>query len=225
VPAGADRKKALDLSADTRKFEISLFWQRSLFFWGFIAAAFVAYVAATKEPRDPDLLLAVAAFGLVCSVAWTLANRGSKYWQENWEWKLEHFEQDLGMPLFTDWKPRGDVQWWGSWRYSVSRLTIALSDFTVGVWLVLMLKALPHFQLPPWLSGTWVIPVATAIYIASMLRWGRSRGYTVRTRMWTSMSISVISIYMLALRSLRTLGSHLGHCSDLGHWKAREGLT
>ncbi len=38
-----DKVKILEMAVDVRKFEIGLFWQRSLFFWGFIAATFLAY--------------------------------------------------------------------------------------------------------------------------------------------------------------------------------------
>jgi hypothetical protein len=34
------RKHQLELALETRRFEIDLFWQRSLFFWVFIAPAF-----------------------------------------------------------------------------------------------------------------------------------------------------------------------------------------
>ena len=81
-------EKYFDVAADVRKFEIGLFWQRSLFFWGFIGAAFIAYAAlGRKDNSDPLAQLAVACFGFVCSTAWTLQNRGSKYWQEAWETK------------------------------------------------------------------------------------------------------------------------------------------
>jgi hypothetical protein len=72
------------------KFEIDLFWKRSLFFW-FIAAAFVAYATLIKSETnaDKDLPFIIACFGLVYNFAWTLGNRGSKYWQEAWEQKLK----------------------------------------------------------------------------------------------------------------------------------------
>jgi hypothetical protein len=41
-----------------RKFEIDLFWKRSLFFWTFIGAALVAYAALMKE-REDELSFAV----------------------------------------------------------------------------------------------------------------------------------------------------------------------
>ena len=57
--ADEQKKKILEYAADVRKFEISLFWQRSLFFWGFIGAAFVAYGVLIKL-SDKDNALAVS---------------------------------------------------------------------------------------------------------------------------------------------------------------------
>ncbi|WP_375457957.1 hypothetical protein [uncultured Enterovirga sp.] len=94
------QEKLLDIAGDVRKFEIELFWKRSTFFWTFIAASFVAY--ATLKDHDQRLLrFAVSCFGIVCSLAWTLGNRGNKYWQEAWEKKLRrHQEGFLGVDLF-----------------------------------------------------------------------------------------------------------------------------
>jgi hypothetical protein len=152
-----------------------LFWERSLFFWGFIAAAFLAYSEVAKEARpDLDLMLTIAAFGLVCSVAWTLANRGSKYWQEAWEAKLKKYEMEvLGIPLFSEREPLLKNTWWGAREYSVSRLTIALSDFTVGLWILLGIKALPYIAWGPCLPI--LIPTATGLYVLAMFIGGRSR--------------------------------------------------
>ena len=46
-----DLKKAkrYDVSLQTRNFEIDLFWKRALFFWGFIAAAFIAFAAFSGD--------------------------------------------------------------------------------------------------------------------------------------------------------------------------------
>jgi hypothetical protein len=126
-------------AAETLHNEVERFWKRSLFFWGFIAAAFVSYgVMVGKQDSDRDLAFAVSCFGFICSLAWTLANRGSKYWQITWEEKLKSTEMDaLGRHIFGEDVPNRDQGLWGSRRYSVTRLTIALSDFTVLVWLAL----------------------------------------------------------------------------------------
>ena len=170
-----------DTASDTRKFEIDLFWKRSLFFWGFIAAAFTGYALATKM-----LALALACFGLVCSVVWTLGNRGSKYWQEAWEAKVERIEDALPQftvsanpvqpprnslsiqPLFRTREPPDTSKgpWLRGRRFSVSKLTIALSDFTSLVWLGLVVRSsasLGQPKVPGWRIWT---------YLADAREWG-----------------------------------------------------
>ncbi len=52
------RKRQFEAAVQARAFEIEHFWKRSLFFWGFISAAFIAF-AAVRE-KSPALSLAVA---------------------------------------------------------------------------------------------------------------------------------------------------------------------
>jgi hypothetical protein len=135
------KSKLHNFAAETLHNEVERFWKRSLFFWGFIAASFVGY-GVLADKSDPSLLLAMSCFGLVCSVAWTLVNRGSKYWQNVWEEKLKSTEDDaLGRKIFAEYVENPQQGLWGGSRYSVTRLTIALSDFAVLVWLVLGYKA------------------------------------------------------------------------------------
>lgn len=75
------KSKILEYATDVRKFEIERFWNRSLFFWGFITTALVAYGAATKD--YPELQFLASCYGFLCSLAWSLQNRGSKYWHES----------------------------------------------------------------------------------------------------------------------------------------------
>ena len=81
------------------------------------------------------LALIVAGFGMVYSSAWTLANRGSKYWQQTWERRLETLEVDVTGPLFGVDSPAqtDSIAWLRSRRFSVSKLAIALSDFITCV--------------------------------------------------------------------------------------------
>jgi hypothetical protein len=59
-------EKIHDFAAQTLESEVERFWKRSLFFWGFIGAAFIAY-GALSEKADKDLVLAISCFGFVCS--------------------------------------------------------------------------------------------------------------------------------------------------------------
>lgn len=137
--------KTLELADKVRRFEISLFWTRSLFFWGFTTTALAGYGAAVHA-GSPGLQFGAGCFGLVCSVAWTLVNRGSKYWQVVWEDKVKRAQEDAALPveLFSPkiGEPSVDETWiWDAKHFSVSGLAIAFSDFTVLVWLGLILKA------------------------------------------------------------------------------------
>lgn len=127
--------RRFDVALQTRQLEIDLFWQRSLFFWGFISAAFVA-IAVLKE--QPVLSLLVSGFGLVVSVSWALVNRGSKYWQEQWESKIEQEEKNVTGPLFKARELQQDKGRWGGRKYSVSKVTIAVSDYVSFVWLCIL---------------------------------------------------------------------------------------
>lgn len=181
-------KLILDHAADVRKFEIERFWHRSLFFWGFISAAFIAF-ASLSEKKEELFPLLIACFGLVCSFAWTLQNRGSKYWQEAWEQKIEAVEKRvLGTELFSHREPLKTNGHWRAGAFSVSRLAVALSDFTAFIWACLLIKAFPISALPTFLSQgqaifvsaslnavtTWGICLITAVYILLLFTWGRS---------------------------------------------------
>lgn len=140
-PVGKSEEK-FDVSLRTRNFEIDLFWKRSLFFWGFIAAAFIGYARLAGEHSFPSLVL--AGFGLICSLVWTLANRGSKFWATVWEEKVCSFQKGaLGEELFKDrqkLQEESHFPWWGPVRFGVSRLAIALSDYVCLLWLCLFIR-------------------------------------------------------------------------------------
>lgn len=136
-------KKRYEVSLDTRKLEIELFWKRSLFFWGFIAAAFVAYATFSGDsPSNHRLSLIVSLFGLTCSYFWVLANKGSKYWQENWEQQVDLIEDEITGPLFK--KPATPLNkgWFSARQYSVSKLSISLSYYVTTLWAFLTLRSL-----------------------------------------------------------------------------------
>lgn len=160
---------------DERKLELNLFWQRSVFFWGFIASAFIAY-AALKD--DVLLRFFVSCFGVVCSLAWTLANRGSKYWYEAWEKKLRSaYVGVLDENIYEKVMPTNHpTRAWSGRRYSVTRLAIGLSDFTFFIWVMLFFTTATR-QI--WTPTNWVVLAslfATVIYVVALFRGGRSPG-------------------------------------------------
>jgi hypothetical protein len=163
-----DERKLLELqlAADVRKFEIGLFWQRSLFFWGLIAATFLAY-AGLKE-TDATIRFAIVCAGFIFSLGWTLVNRGSKFWQENWETKVERAEEAASVHLFRGREPvQQKFALWQARQYSVSKLAIALSDFTVVAWGFLGVRAFHGW-------ATVLMAIVVVLYACLMCWQGRT---------------------------------------------------
>lgn len=169
----APRFKAFDIAHDNRIFEIEMLWKRSVFYWGFIAASFVGFVATEKAIGSASIIF--AAFGFLCSLAWSAGNRGSKYWQEYWESKVVHLQNLVTGDLFIDHYPqrRDWRRQLAPRRLSVSKLTIGISDYTVVVWLGILLFRLVSSLAPisPFIK-TFVLQlfiIGTIIYGISLL--------------------------------------------------------
>ena len=107
-------KAALTQAYEIRKFEIELYWKRATYFWAFIGAAFVGYAAFYNAsnsalPTDPKrefILVLISCTGFVFSVAWHCVNKGSKFWQENWENHVELLEDKVFGPLYKTFTKR-----------------------------------------------------------------------------------------------------------------------
>jgi hypothetical protein len=150
-------KEALRFALEIRKFEIELYWKRGTYFWAFIAVAFAAYGVTTRAegPAESWLASVFASLGLVFSYAWFLVNRGSKFWQENWERHVDVLETEVLGPLYRtvsvsqeciDGNPLTSPG-----QYSVSKINQILSAFVGAVWVVLFLREmfpLPVQQIP-----------------------------------------------------------------------------
>jgi hypothetical protein len=168
-----------DFASKAREVELDMFWKRSLFFWGFIGAAFVAFAAIRTSLR---LSIVVSSFGLVCSVVWTLANRGSKFWYENWEQKVEESEMAVTGAWFGKSSPvKADIAWLQGRRHSVSKLAIALSDYVAALWCVLVISRVVLLVSPTGVSeavrngGAVAFSVASFIYALLLLRFTKPK--------------------------------------------------
>lgn len=151
MPEKDDFRKAFDFAADVRKFEITLFWQRSLFFWGFITTTAAAF-GATYQTHNRSLQFGAAVIGLVSTFLWTLVNRSSLYWQRHWELELIAIQKAaIKYEIYGDEanrRIRVEQGWfWKPLHYSVSKLLIAFSDFVVLVWLGLAIVSSPIWLL------------------------------------------------------------------------------
>lgn len=178
----SDPKKteaALQHALDIRKFEIGLYWQRATYFWALIAAAFAGYFAvlAAEHMSSPDKAFnafVIACLGLIFSLAWFLANRGSKYWQENWENHVDMLEDGITGPLYKTILHRPTnknllsrlIE--GPAPFSVSQINQWVSLFTLVIWLCLIWGVLPPFDPKADVSGKY-LAIGAATGIAAML--------------------------------------------------------
>lgn len=178
MPEMESLKKTFDVAHENRKLEIGLFWQRSLFFWGFVAMALVGY-GATYEKSIP-LSIMCALFGLVCSIVWASGNRGSKYWQEYWENKVSFYQHYTKGNIFYDRTPKHPslIENYAPRRISVSKLTMALSDYMAFMWFVLCLYTIgkTFFTIPKHIYeyGAVVLFLLTLVYCLIFLRFSKS---------------------------------------------------
>lgn len=157
-----DIDEAIKIALDTRKFEIGLYWKRSTYFWAFLVSAFGAFGFVcsmsdnTRLVFDRNLLLVlVSAIGILLSFCFYLVNRGSKYWQENWETQIDILLKNKIGPVFQRVKNPNYVmanknikKCFGlleSYPFSVSKVNTLLSLLMIIVWIILFFVSVGLF--------------------------------------------------------------------------------
>lgn len=183
-PAKPDlAKKAHELALDIRKFEIQLYWHRTAYFWALIAAAFAGYFVVQSSEKTEDgafIAFVIACLGFIFSLAWFLVNRGSKFWQENWENHVDMLENDIAGPLYKTilQRPRDEPDWfennvYGPSRKSVSKINQWVSAFTVVIWGLLALWAVLPLDFSAPVSWMHILLLAVTVLFAWLL-WTRA---------------------------------------------------
>lgn len=189
LPEPKKTEAALQHALDIRKFEIGLYWQRATYFWALIAAAFAGYFAILAAehmlPADRAFnAFVIACLGLIFSLAWFLANRGSKYWQENWENHVDLLEDGITGPLYKTilHRPKNEglisraIE--GPAPFSVSQINQWVSLFTLVIWLCLIWVVLPPFGFEKCIFGRYVV-IGIATVSAALLLMLRTRSNIV----------------------------------------------
>ncbi|MBZ5665870.1 MAG: hypothetical protein LAO30_14805 [Acidobacteriia bacterium] len=172
------REDALKCALDIRKFEIELYWKRATYFWTLIAASFAGYFALqSTEPAKRNLpsIFIIACIGLVLSFAWYLVNRGSKYWQENWERHVDVLSEKVIGPLYRT--TLSKEKWWcifephEAFPFSVSRVNQTVSLFITLLWGGLAIRAFPFSQAiqPSRVTAYWSMAGFTALFLILLL--------------------------------------------------------
>lgn len=180
-----NKKEALKYALEIRKFEIDLYWKRATYFWTFIAAAMAGYFLIQKSegPSNSFLSIVIGCLGFVFSFAWFWVNKGSKYWQENWENHVDLIEDFVVGPLYKivterpeeDNKKRFKNFIIGPAPYSVSKINQIISLFVTILWAVLIFHALPSFDIG--ISIEWryvVIILFSFLACIAIWRWGKT---------------------------------------------------
>lgn len=151
-------QEALAQALDIRKFEIDLYWRRATYFWTFIGATLAGYIAveASEASNKQDLAIILANLGFVFSFAWFCANRGSKFWQENWEKHVDVLEDSVTGPLYKVVLSRNKeltslekiVNFaTGPKKISVSKINQLISLYVSVLWVFLFFYSLPDFSI------------------------------------------------------------------------------
>lgn len=145
--SASERKRMLALkeALETRKFEISLYWKRTGFFWAFITVIYTAlFNVFCKYLECPckysifvPAISLLAGLGFFFSLAWHMVNQGSKFWQENWERQVSLLERSEIGPLHDVFlNPKGGkLKRWNpteSFDFSVTRVNMWAS-FTMVI--------------------------------------------------------------------------------------------
>ncbi|GGG62474.1 RipA family octameric membrane protein [Epilithonimonas arachidiradicis] len=138
-----ERKKLeFEKALESRQFEISNFWSRGWFFGALILALIAGYFenSSAKEFIFPPVCISflITLFSLIQ----TLMNRGSKYWQERWEYITKNRESSLRIDVTKTMKYDNTEKYYidrsilskgESWltrgqRFSVSKLAFIVWD-------------------------------------------------------------------------------------------------
>ena len=158
-PSETEKKhsSALKEALDIRKFEIDLYWRRTGFFWAFITIIYTALFSVfckyiecpVKYSIFVPVISTLSGLGFFFSIAWHMVNKGSKFWQENWEKHVSLLEEsDIG-PLYdvylnpkttgSRWNPTKEfdfsvtkVNMWASSLISVLSFVVC---FFCSIWL------------------------------------------------------------------------------------------
>jgi len=181
------RDTALQCALDIRKFEIELYWKRTAYFWTLIAAAFAGYflLESKESPTLQPYVFLDSCIGLVLSVSWYLVNRGSKYWQENWERHVDVLEEESMGPLYKTTIHVSEFPWlniFSGYPYSVSKINQIVSVYVIAVWLGAAFLSFPlvrcwTFNRP---FGVYTLVGLTAFTILLLLLSGRSKSQAKR---------------------------------------------
>ncbi len=135
---------AFQAALENRRSEIDLYWKRATYFWAFIAASFIAHFAAYNAFKDGKTIFpfAIACLGGFFTFAFFCVNKGSKFWQENWENQVAILGRAIVGPAFsivlvrpkTDFKSNSPLPITDPAPISVTKVNQWVSSYLLLIW-------------------------------------------------------------------------------------------
>jgi hypothetical protein len=188
-------ERALAFAHDIRKFEIELYWKRATYFWTLIAASIGGFVLLlnTEEAKldvlarqlRPVLLQAMASIAFLFSIGWFVVNKGSKFWQRNWEAHVDLLEGRVTGHLYKRVAYKVDDSPWMpiyTYAFSPTATNQLLSFFVMVLTFGLCLLPLPwsleitFLNLDPWRTAQLGVFLFTLVAALSILKYARNAG-------------------------------------------------
>lgn len=175
-------QEAYRQALDIRKFEIELYWKRASYFWTFIGATFVAFFVAQGSISDSktDLSVFLSCIGIVFSFGWYCVNKGSKYWQENWEKHVDNLENCVTGPLFKIELTRNNEYTkyekfnnliTGPAQLSVSKINILISLYVIILWVFFLFYSVPEFNSSAPINWYYVVAIGLSFISCTTFIW------------------------------------------------------
>jgi len=171
------KKLEFEKSLQLRQFEIDNFWKRAWFFGALLGALVTGYFQLKSSELFASYAQYVAFLSFLVSLGQSLMNRGSKYWQERWEYVTKNRESELKLNITKARKfnkneryyidacirAKGENWFVRSKRFSVSKIAILIWDlitiFCLLVWLSDLLKLKTYGWLFYLSFGLYLVPV------------------------------------------------------------------
>ena len=156
--------RAWEKAWEIRTFEIEMYWKRATYFWAFQIALFAGYGAFIDGNSIQSFIGAVgfAFLGVLLACCWVLVNKGSRFWQENWEAHIDELENEITGPLYKTIMMRGEEP-----SYSVSKINMFVSKaFTVAWGIALICTILLHDLSGAVQSACFIRPIPVAFILA-----------------------------------------------------------
>lgn len=164
------RAVAWDKAWEIRNFEIEMYWKRATYFWAFQVAVFAGYAAFHDPEPSKETWIAylLSNIGVIVSFAWFCVNRGSKFWQQNWEAHIDILEDDISGPLYKTLNYRNSKP-----VYSVTQINEKISIFFILAWIGIALKYLvdhslinlKSFEIDPFVAVSSIVSLAFILWI------------------------------------------------------------